>query len=109
MTGLESRVRRSATSGLVKRPDITPEPEKPPRKERELAPCGTWGGYQRHIKNKTPPCAECRKACREYVRRYRFLSGQGKPKYRALLRLAAKHPDEYRALVAEETARSEST
>jgi hypothetical protein len=107
MTGLESRVRRSATSGLVKRPTLDPEPVKRPK--RELAPCGEWGGYQRHLRDKTTPCAECRKAAREYKRRWRFLSGQGTPKYRALLRLAAKHPDEYRALVAEETARSEST
>jgi hypothetical protein len=107
MTGLESRVRRSATSGLVKRPDIPAQPK--PRKERVLAPCGTYGGYQRHLKTKTTPCEACRKASREYIRRYRFQLGQGTPKYRALLRLAARHPDEYRDLLREETARSEST
>lgn len=39
--------------------------------EQKVAPCGTYGGYQRHYKDGTPVCDECRAANTEYQRAYR--------------------------------------
>lgn len=35
---------------------------KPVRKKREPAKCGTRGGYQKHLREKTPICQPCRQA-----------------------------------------------
>lgn len=37
----------------------------------QLSPCGTTGGYQRHVRHRTPACDACRSAQREYMRQYR--------------------------------------
>lgn len=36
-----------------------------------LSPCGTTGGYQRHMHYRTVVCQPCREAQREYMRDYR--------------------------------------
>jgi hypothetical protein len=33
--------------------------------------CGTWGGYQRHVKFKVTPCEACKQASREYQKQWR--------------------------------------
>lgn len=37
-------------------------PTKTPAKKREPAKCGTRGGYQKHLREKTEICAPCRQA-----------------------------------------------
>ena len=37
---------------------------------RKVAQCGTRAGYNRHIKQGTPTCAECRLAQTEGVKKY---------------------------------------
>lgn len=62
--------------------------------------CGTYAGYQRHVRRQETPCASCRQANRDYHNQYR----QGKPpayvnyvlaRDRALIALARRYPDEY--------------
>ncbi|MBF6332311.1 hypothetical protein [Nocardia transvalensis] len=38
---------------------------------RSTARCGTNGGYQRHLKEHTEPCQDCREAHAAYGRHYR--------------------------------------
>lgn len=38
---------------------------------RGLRPCGTKAAYERHIKQKTPVCDDCRQAHRDYMAAYR--------------------------------------
>lgn len=40
---------------------------------RELKPCGTLAAYHRHLYHGETPCGDCRRARREFVRRYRPL------------------------------------
>lgn len=35
--------------------------------------CGTYSGYQKHIREKEPPCFPCKAARAEYTRNYRKL------------------------------------
>lgn len=37
----------------------------------QLSPCGTTGGYQRHMHYRTTVCDPCRQAQRDYMRNYR--------------------------------------
>ena len=37
---------------------------------RKIAECGTRAGYNRHIKQGEPTCAECKAAQNEAVKRY---------------------------------------
>lgn len=81
--------------------------------DRSLKPCGTYAAYQQHGKRDETPCAECRTAAAEYAAQYRRSSPTAREngrarKYardRALGRLKAMHPGEYRALYAEEMGR----
>lgn len=78
-----------------------------------LQPCGTHAAYQRHVKRGEEPCANCRAAAAEYQRQRRetvpgareanlkVMAARG----RALVRLKAMHPGEYRALYNEEMDR----
>lgn len=69
---------------------------------------GTYAGYQRHIRDRTNPCDECRAAMLDYSRQYRA-SENGKKVNAATRRaadharraLAKNHPLEYRALLRE--------
>ncbi len=78
-----------------------------------LQPCGTYAAYQRHIKRGEESCADCRAANSEYVKQHRALSPGAREKNlhrmgargRALTRLRAMHPGEYRALYTEEMGR----
>jgi hypothetical protein len=74
------------------------------------ARCGTPAGYQRHRRRNEQPCDDCRVANAAYMRDFR----QRKPEFaakarassnarsRAVWRLAARYPDEYRQLLREE-------
>lgn len=55
MTQRELRQRRD-------RPRRGPRKPKPAGKKREPAKCGTRGGYQKHLREKTKICAPCRQA-----------------------------------------------
>lgn len=55
MTQKELRQRRQ-------RPRRKPRQPKAARKRREPAKCGTRGGYQKHLREKTTICAPCRQA-----------------------------------------------
>lgn len=76
------------------------------------APCGTFGGYQRHIKAKEPACDGCAEASRKYMAEYRRKNPDRHAKdleglravNRATSRLVDLHRDEWRSLVAEEKA-----
>ncbi len=77
------------------------------------APCGTYGGYQRHVKAGETACEECLDASRRYMAERRRnrpdeyakdLAGL-KATNRATKRLVDRHRDEWKALVAEEKAR----
>lgn len=78
------------------------------------APCGTFGAYQRHIRNGETPCDPCAEASRVYMQRWRRDTGDVtnrqtmRIKSRVLHRLKDLHPDEYDRLLAEEWER-EST
>lgn len=84
----------------------------------KVAKCGTRSGYVAHVARKEPSCEDCRRAHREYMRtRYResadvraASSRQSSIRAKALGRLAALHPEEFRRLLAEEhAARKEAT
>lgn len=68
--------------------------------------CGTCSGYQTHKRNGTEPCGPCREANRAYMRRYRRAQPavveldklRATVRARALAKLAAAHPEEFRRL-----------
>jgi len=71
--------------------------------------CGTYGGYQRHTRRGEVPCAECKKANREYAAARRAddavrleQNARTAARSRALWRLAAEYPDRFRQLFIEE-------
>lgn len=78
-----------------------------------LKPCGTTAAYQRHLRRKEVPCAECRRANREWHRENRAADPKRRAKEadyqaaydRAKARLLDMHPDLFAALLAEERAR----
>ncbi|MDQ0102328.1 hypothetical protein J2T10_001974 [Paenarthrobacter nicotinovorans] len=43
----------------------------PVNARRETPVCGTYSGYQRHIRDKKTPCLPCKAARAEYTRNYR--------------------------------------
>lgn len=79
---------------------------------RPLAPCGTYGAYQRHLRRGETPCEECKGACAEYFREYRK-NPQNLARNRAynaarahaLEALARNHYQEFLELLAVERAR----
>lgn len=78
-----------------------------------LQPCGTRAAYMRHIENGEDPDVACRRANTEHQGRYIAESPQARGKHavrvaarqRALARLSAMHPVQYRALYNEEKGR----
>lgn len=74
------------------------------------APCGSYGGYQRHVKAGQVPCVECKDANRRYMAERRRQRPEEHAKAvaglratnRATKRLIDLHRDEWKALVAEE-------
>jgi hypothetical protein len=70
--------------------------------------CGTYAGFQRHLRANETPCEECKAARTLYVRQWRERGGMTRTRQynaargRALTRLAANHRAEYRALYREE-------
>jgi hypothetical protein len=79
--------------------------------KRERPSCGTYGGYQAHLRRKETPCQPCRDAAAEYQRNWRMNEAKRAverqttaARHRALTRLARAHPVEYRRLYAEESA-----
>lgn len=72
--------------------------------------CGTYAGYIRHVKvTGDTPCDECRAAATLYQRLWRANpanrqreSVRKEARRRALSRLAAMHPTDYRLLYREE-------
>lgn len=69
-----------------------------------LQPCGTNAAYQRHIDRGEATCEPCRKAHNE-----RPSQARGRRIYNAAAGIARRalreaHPDEYRALLADERA-----
>lgn len=67
---------------------------------------GTRAGWIQHRKEGKTPCRPCRDANAEYMRAYRERTDNWREVHnarsRALTRLAAAHPDEYRALYEDE-------
>ena len=53
----------------------TQDRRNPLRQRRELGAqmvdCGSYGGYQKHLRTKTSPCHECKVARNEYVTKQR--------------------------------------
>lgn len=76
----------------------------------ELIEHGTYRGYKAHLRHGIDPCEPCRIANNEKMREYRasnpaFRQQQSQrngTRYRAMLRLANAHPDEFRRLLNEE-------
>jgi DNA-binding LytR/AlgR family response regulator len=77
-----------------------------------LSPCGTQGGYVRHVKAREVPCAECREAQRRYMAQYRQRRpdvrqkdiDQLRARTKATRLLIERHRDEFRALLSEVSA-----
>jgi hypothetical protein len=71
---------------------------------------GTYAGWNWHQRTKTPMCEPCREAARAYRRRWRTRNPAARKeeermtnvRSRALWKLAAIHPTEFHALVADE-------
>ena len=71
---------------------------------------GTYARYQKHGREGSKPCAECRQAARRYAaeyrakrpEKYREEKRRAYARERALSRLANMHPNEYRWIYAEE-------
>lgn len=83
-----------------------------------MTACGTNSGYTAHGVRREPACADCKRAHAEYANaRYRdradvraASSRQSSIRAKALARLAALHPKDFRRLLNEEhTARKEAT
>lgn len=45
----------------------------PVNARRPQAVCGTYSGYQKHLRDKNPACYPCKAARAEYIRNYRKL------------------------------------
>jgi hypothetical protein len=71
-------------------------------KASEPAPCGTKRAYQRHLDASEEPDEACKKANRDYTNAYDRRTGASKARNRAYRRLAARHPEVFEALRAEE-------
>lgn len=75
--------------------------------------CGTYAGYQQHIRLKDKPCTPCRIANREYARKYRAENEAVRrreleyttARTRAIARLIALHPAQWDALLTQERSR----
>ncbi len=78
-----------------------------------LQPCGTSAAYQRHLYHGEAPCGECRAANTGRQGKYIAVSPGAREasrkvmsaRSRALVRLKAMHPGQYRALYTEEMGR----
>lgn len=74
-----------------------------------LAPCGSYGGYQRHKKAGEQACDGCREANRRYMQARRAERPEERDAALAGLRarrdaikiLISRHEDEFRALMAD--------
>lgn len=73
-----------------------------------MAQCGTYAGYQEHVRYGQPTCDECRSAARAYMREYRSKDAAGgyarsreqmNLRTRALRILGQRHPAELRQIV----------
>lgn len=77
---------------------------------KTLKPCGTLAAYQRHLRRGEAPCADCRRANRDYHRRDRATNPKRQEREaiynaaydRAATRLTHAFPDAFRALLNEE-------
>lgn len=49
-------------------PEPKPEPKATRGPGRKVAPCGTWGAYQRHRSRREDACDDCKRAARDYYR-----------------------------------------
>jgi hypothetical protein len=76
------------------------------------APCGTHGGYVRHVKYGETPCDGCREGHRRYMSEYRRANPKKRDKdiaglharKRAIRRLIDTHRDEFDQLLTEEAS-----
>lgn len=66
---------------------------------RPLAPCGTRSAYTRHLRNGEAPCEACKAANAAYAK------PNNAARQRAWQRLAARYPEAYKQLLAEEIAK----
>lgn len=65
-------------AGLATLTPISEQPVSKPKKQRErkqpkprkVSQCGTYGGYSKHRREKTPACDECMTAAQQYRRDY---------------------------------------
>lgn len=70
---------------------------------------GTYPGYQKHIKRKIEPCAECRAAAAAYAKQNRVENPKRRVKERnyqkiynkAVSELVARHAEEFAKLMTE--------
>lgn len=82
----------------------------------DLKPCGTIAAYRRHQRHGEQPCEACQKVWAAYHRGYINSSPEVRARARAYTkaygraarRIAAAHPDEMAALLAEELERGAS-
>lgn len=87
----------------------------PHGRRSELAPCGTYGGYQRHTRTGERPCEPCREANRAYMAAYRntnpayaaLNAAQNAARSRALWRLADRYPRVFQRFYEAEMRREE--
>lgn len=71
---------------------------------------GTYAAYQKHIRERTPPCDPCKDAAARYMRDYRAANTRGvrdrekrrnKARWLALEKLAGEHPKRFQRLYYE--------
>ena len=79
---------------------------------KEPVTCGTYAGYQRHVRNGEPTCEPCREKARERMAAYRSdpnvaakVKAENAARDRAAWRLVDMHRDDFRRIYREELSR----
>jgi hypothetical protein len=68
-----------------------------------VAPCGTNGGYQRHLRLRTRPCRPCKDAKADWQATYRRQTGETSARLRAVEQLVSNHEAEFLTLMEAES------
>ena len=82
---------------------------------RRVAVCGTYGGWNRHIKHDEEPCGPCIEAQQAYAAGWRSRNpdktaryqARRRAAYRALIALRQQHAGDYYKLYQEELAKEQ--
>lgn len=112
---LPCRVCRAESGQRCVRPDGEPR-SRSHHSRTPLSPCGSYGGYQRHVKASEEPCAECRDANRRYQAEHRNKHPERREadiagllaRREATKRLIAQHRAEFKRLIDEVTREAAS-